>query len=1010
MRSARPRPTYRRRLTALLSVLSMAAALAVAAVPLTAPADAASCAVCVGIVTTYDPDGTAGPQAPVTRYYKNLLVDVPYSLDVDGTKGPAPFVGLLQPLISIVPGYEINVTVLAVDPDKPTITITRLGHTPDPLPLRVEVVTGDRSSDAATKQSIGYDDLDSTAPTTFKAAIDLSNRDHDATTSQVKATLTTTGAPKRMTVAEEEFTGDPGGARQNDASRRMTFSGDGTTTTVPATIGLDLTTSDTVTHAILSHSGRTDLGFDIASPGGLPRTTGSLGELPANVDLTLTDTDLDGDGVPDKKVDYVASGTTAHAALKLQTAAQTTDVAIADLPATVHLGTAISDDRTGISYHADSRATKADVTSTDGDSVFKASVDDVPANISELSSTSTADGGVITYDADSRAGDATITSDKDGKHAVIGVDGVPKALTVHYSSTDSEGHYSYATSGDLADHATLDYTDAAGQHFVLGADQIPSTLSVDYTSTTSGGSADGQSDLGFSYRASTPIPHAELTATHLVNLIDRATSLDVSLDDIPTAFDLGVHQQTQTQQTLHTPIDPPQACSHEPDPEDDPRCPQFDGENPTVKYKTTTAKTSDLSLSATTPGDTRLGHGEFQVTSGPDDHLDATNEIGTPQDGVLYENTAAGYVISGRISQFDQLHAQTHTVDTHTVTPRWGQDDLVADATPTDTLHADMDTDALGHALELRVDQQPADGSSAVVRTEAHLASLPHHISLDNGTVNGLDQTVWNASSSVHGYSTASIDGQYRSGFELRHSTLDGGDLDPSDNSVSIDPMPKNFTACQSGDTDTCAQGIFDANLSKAHNGATSQEIDDECATGNPLCHNWPTWFFRTFACFGSESCDNPVFNAQPGDANNGTVRLQADEPITIGYVKGDYVHNAGIFTTLHFENLTRFVLQAHDSGEYDCGSTFGDCRFGTVDLDTDGHAITGSIEQTSGNGAYFNFPSGFSASHLVWVFKQTGDYSGRHATLGSMTCPSGTIFQTGSEDLTGRMCDGDLT
>jgi hypothetical protein len=102
-------------------------------------------------------------------------------------------------------------------------------------------------------------------------------------------------------------------------------------------------------------------------------------------------------------------------------------------------------------------------------------------------------------------------------------------------------------------------------------------------------------------------------------------------------------------------------------------------------------------------------------------------------------------------------------------------------------------------------------------------------------------------------------------------------------------------------------------------------------------------------------------------------------------------------------------VLQGHDVTEH--GGSCDGCEFGMIGLDTDGHSITGNIEQVSAtSGTILNFPEGFTASHLVFDFKQTGSLSGRLATLGALTCPSGTTINVGGGDHTGQVCNGDLT
>ena len=89
-----------------------------------------------------------------------------------------------------------------------------------------------------------------------------------------------------------------------------------------------------------------------------------------------------------------------------------------------------------------------------------------------------------------------------------------------------------------------------------------------------------------------------------------------------------------------------------------------------------------------------------------------------------------------------------------------------------------------------------------------------------------------------------------------------------------------------------------------------------------------------------------------------------------------------------------------------------------STDLDGDGiwdiwcsnYSIVEYGDGNGGLGTFFNFPTGFTADELIWDFKQTSDISGRHATMGGLTCPSGTVIKVGGSDRAGQICNGDLT
>jgi hypothetical protein len=918
-----------------------------------APPAATTCSLCTNFVTTFDPDGTAGPAAPITKLHHNLVVGLRYAIDVDGTHPDVPFGALA------LPGYELSITVLVVNPDRPTILINRLGPSQALLPVRVELVQGDPSDPALVKTAVGYDTLESTAPEKFKALVNLTDRDGDPATTDALATITMTSPPPTMSLVEEQFTGDPAGNRTDRHTRRLTFSGDGVTTRVPTAIGLDLSASDTHQHVVLTHDLATNGTFELGEPDGT-RTTGSLTALPTSVDVT------------------------------------------ADLTGA----------RTAFTYHASSRTSEAVVTSTTPDRTFTADITNLPANVDELSTTDAPGGGVFRLASDARADSAKLTVDQDDKHAVATLTGPPQDVTVDYGSQSGAGHVHYSTSGQLISHANLVANDALGEALTLDVDDIPSTLDVDYGTTQTVGS-DATDDLAVSYHASSAIPHAELHASHLVGVIDRATQLDLSLDGIPTDFGLDVDKATSTTTLTPTPLPPPQRCSHEPNPEDDRYCPDYSGPgDQIILFRKVSDVRATTTVSASTPGPGRLGHGEVLLTSGPDDELETANEIGTPVDGVLYEDTADKFVVSGRISEFDALTAKQSTLTRTTRTEQVsGPDDVASQQIESETA-ATLDTDAPTHSLELTLRTQPHDGSGPVDQTLMRLATLPTHIALDtlSQAIAGHDVTTWNASDVVDGYSTASVDGEHRPGFFLGNGTLDGSGIFTHKKTVELDPMPKNFTACQARADDSCADGVFDANLAKGHVGPTDAEIQAACDTyGVFVCTSPGGWFYRTWACLGSETCGQWKFPSQPGDANQGTVRLQADSPVSLFYGTNDYLHLNAPFTTLSFQDLTRFVLQGHHVTEV--GGSCDGCEYGEVALDTGGHPITGQIEQAEGStGAFLNFPAGFSASHLVWDFKKTGSVSGRLATLGSLTCPSGTKIEVGGDDHTGQICNGDLT
>ena len=165
------------------------------------PLGSLSCSLCANFVTTFDRDGT-GTGAPVTRLHRDLLPNFTYQLDVDGSQPPK----LL--LLGADPVYELSARVEAVSADKATIMLRKLAAAPTTTPLRAEIVTGDVATASAGKTTFGYDTLDTTAPRSFAAAIDRSDRDGNASTENVFADLTIDGASLAgLAVVKEGFKG-----------------------------------------------------------------------------------------------------------------------------------------------------------------------------------------------------------------------------------------------------------------------------------------------------------------------------------------------------------------------------------------------------------------------------------------------------------------------------------------------------------------------------------------------------------------------------------------------------------------------------------------------------------------------------------------------------------------------------------------------------------------------------------------------------------------------------------
>ena len=903
--------------------------------------------------------------------HEEIVPNVPYALDVDGPLPPVPL-GLLP----LVPGYEIRVNVQGLDAVTPKITIEKLLGALPVLPLRIEIVatTGSRHT------SLGYDTLASGAPQSFVANVDRSNRDGLGDTSQVLLGLAIGGAPRRLTLVNEEFGGDPAGTRTDRRIRRLEFEGDGVTTRVPSRATLDLTSTATRQRVVMTRDARTKLNFDVSEPGDGPRTTGAIAEMPSRVELALADIDTNGDGEADKQIDYNASAVVADASLVTRTSEQTTDVTIEELPSDAHLTyvsapgpedvLAGAPDQTKIVYRSNGRAGKAVVRTDDGERRLLADVDNLPANIDELSTTSVAGGGTIVFNSDGRADRAEVDVVEGPEHTEAIVTGVPADITLDYSSSDTAGRVHYDADG-VAERADILLVDEQAQRTTIGLDGLPDDVLVDYQK-------DDEGELDFAYTASGEVPRAEIHGTNFRGLPENAKDLHLVLQRVPTGVRFRVAKSEVTTIEVNE-VDPPDLCNHIEDPDSNPACPGHPDYEPPTERITRTNKDQDISI--TTPGG-RLGSGEIQLTSGADDRLATTSENGRPLDGVMLQDLSDRFVAFARVSEFDQVTVHRHSETSSRRGPGFPRDSSAG------SMHASLDTLAEDHALAFDIDKQEDDTVSS---TDVVLASLPAHLELDtsgNSTF-GESRTDWHASRAVDGWLTSEIDGERRPGFSLIERVRRGDQPVEITTQAALDPMPADFSACQIARLDTCSEGRFVPNLIRLRDGDTP---------------------YRSYAC-AAGGCNGPEFSFEPDHAGNGSFQLEASQPTHFLYRDGDWFDKHDPYTTVEFRNLVRFGLQGNkETYLCDFGSLTQDCKKGHVAMDTGGVPITGGIEQ-KGEDSFtrLKFPEGFFADRLVWGFDQSGAVSGELATIGRLNCPDGTEVQLGGQTINERFCNGDL-
>lgn len=238
---------------------------------------------CVTFFTQYDPDGPSGSAPMITCQHgiaaiPGTAIDsiVAQSIDVTDTGCHG------TPDVSVAVRVPLN-----LDTNRPTIKINKLGGAPGTLPLRIEAVQVD-GDDASKRQTIGYDTLDSTAPSSFKAALNLNEQDNNNATRDYRVDLDITGPGARLAVVNDTFT--PGTSlsdRKQLFSNRLTFRQSGSGTAVPTSASIVANLSDPHQHFHVEHPAAQATALDVSlrQPNDNPKVTASLDRVPATVDV-----------------------------------------------------------------------------------------------------------------------------------------------------------------------------------------------------------------------------------------------------------------------------------------------------------------------------------------------------------------------------------------------------------------------------------------------------------------------------------------------------------------------------------------------------------------------------------------------------------------------------------------------------------------------------------------------------------------------------------------------------
>ncbi|MGI9019402.1 MAG: hypothetical protein ACR2G3_01660 [Solirubrobacterales bacterium] len=217
-----------------------------------------------------------------------------------------------------------------------------------------------------------------------------------------------------------------------------------------------------------------------------------------------------------------------------------------------------------------------------------------------------------------------------------------------------------------------------------------------------------------------------------------------------------------------------------------------------------------------------------------------------------------------------------------------------------------------------------------------------------------------------------------------KDTTWPGYSVANSGEALSARPMPASLEICKMESQPNCAKGVFDDNLRRVKQGIGLGGI-----------------------------------NVSPDQANQGSIGIHADPPTHLGYFATP--NQSVAFTQLSLD-VDDFALQAHqrkfDYGATDVGAPDGKRGFLAMDTDWDPATeaagdsdVVGTIKvvKNTNDITEFDYPEGWASDQHVFAFERTGLVTGKVIGIGKVNCPEGTYLRAGDE-ITDRFCKSRLT
>lgn len=905
------------------------------------------------------------------------------------------------------------------------------------LPLRIEVVQVD--SDRPTRrETVGYDTLASSAPSSFTAALDLRDQDGRSATEDILVDLTIASASNQIALVTDNYhpgasLNDRGGLHENRLGFRDSDGSDGSSH-IPSTAHIDLSTATDRQQIDVSRPAAqpTVLDFLVRRPNDDPKVSGTLDVLPPNIGLDITDEDTaaDTDTVPDRKtIVYDADQVVDVATVNVES------VRRLPLPRPVVQGKRGRLDTCQIRRCGPPKRIK-----------LHSRVEDLPGNASseDVKLVYAAADDKINYDASAGVPFTEVTVLDEAplfnraKWLEVELTNVPRRLQAEMGSSRFQL--------DTPDDPQVPGEDENIGHFKFNALQAPPQFPVFCIPVCEDGFnlTDTQTYYGMG-GAIHRLKQADITF---------APDLDVKLDTAPEMVEPGGCQfeickrrglvpiwRTPINVGLHIPRDP---------------------RDPSKGQQTISGRISVLQPQS------RLQMGKASSTrnqivysdqsalgpnSGPDVRLDGINMPDLPKgsNGIRakdlhvrlknmprrlhfsYRRSQAGaeaggfpmnLEASGTDNILDELDVQMTSgpderlardeCDGGSGCPIYRRlDGLFSRDTDSkyviharishlkrlflhkfgdgrsDFLIADMKANAFNDIERaLRIDTEkrlrtrfgqdnPQVGTETV---KATLDKLPQDVELR--AISGPVRT----SVEYDAKNSAGADQPVELFSYAKTTTWPNYSVANSGESLRAAPMPAHLDICKMETQPDCADGVFDDNLARVKQGIGLGGI-----------------------------------NVSPDQANQGSVGIHADPATDFSYFS--YPNQSVAFSQVELDDIEDFALQAHqrkfDYGVTDVGAPDGKRGFLAMDTNwdpateaaTDSDAVgTIKVVKNTNNITEFDYPVGWASDQHVFAFERTGLVTGKVIGIGKVNCPSGTYLRAGEDEITDRFCKSRLT